>query len=145
MGLSATFQVVEVQIFNLYQKMRAEFFAQAEGPPDLRLFFPTTLADEYVDFWPGQSVSAIDAEDTSHMEPEKRELVQHLFAEMTSVLEDAHELAAKGQAQNKSLVRLRTIAENLATAANGVSALARSIDIVLGPQKPPRVRQHKGP
>ncbi len=98
-----------------------------------------------MDFWPGQSVSAIDAEDTSHMAPEKRELVQHLFAEITSMLEDAHELAAKGQAQNKSAVRLRIIAEGLAIAANGVLTLARSIDIILGPQKPPRARQHKGP
>ncbi len=125
--------------------MRAEFFAQAEGPPGSATVFSTTLADEFVDFWTSQSVSAIDAEDTSHMEPEKRELIQHLFAEMMSVLEDAHELAAKGQAQNKSAVRLRTIAEDLATAANGVLTLARSIDIVLSPQKPPGAKQHKGP
>lgn len=61
------------------------------------------------------------------------------------MLEDAHELAAKGQAQNKSAVRLRIIAKDLATAANGVLLLAGSIDIVLGPQKPPRAKQHKGP
>jgi len=128
-----------------YQKMQAELSAQAEGPPGSTTVLSTTLADEYVDFWPGRSVSTIDAEDTSYMAPEKRELVQYLFAEITSMLEDAHELAAKGQAQNKSAVRLRIIAKDLATAANGVLLLAGSIDIVLGPQKPPRAKQHKGP
>ncbi len=70
---------------------------------------------------------------------------KHLFAEITSMLEDAHELAAKGQAQNKLAVRLLTIAADIATAANGVVTLARSIDIVLGPRKPPRAKRHKGP
>lgn len=127
------------------QKMQAELFAQAEGAPGSTTVLSTTLADEHVDFWLSQSVSAIDAEDTSRMAPEKRKLVQHLFAEITSMLEDAHELAAKGQAQNKLAVRLLTLAADIATAANGVVTLARSIDIVLGPRKPPRAKRHKGP
>ena len=105
---------------------------------DLGLFCPPLFADEYMDFWLGQSVSAVDAEDTSRMAPEKREFVQHLFAEVTSMLEDAHELAANGQTQTSSVARVRATAKDLTTVANNLLALTGAIDAVLSLQKPPR-------
>lgn len=77
------------------------------------------------------------------MEPEQRELIRHLLAEITALLEKAHDCATKGQAHTPSTVGLCAIADDLAAAANGVLTLADAIDVVLGPRKQPRAKSSK--
>ncbi len=77
------------------------------------------------------------------MEPEQRELIRHLFAEITALLEEAHDCATEGQAQTRSAPRLRAIADDLTTAAHDVLALAGAIDVVLGPQRQTKAKPSK--
>ena len=65
------------------------------------------------------------------MDSECRDLVRRLFALATAVIEDAHELAVRGQSSRPGPRDYRNVARQLREAANNLVALARSAELVI--------------
>lgn len=75
------------------------------------------------------------------MDSGARERVQQLFVEITSLLEDAHKRAAKGQAKRVSAATLRALTQELSASANRLLTLAAAIDVILGGHESTKTRR----
>jgi len=65
------------------------------------------------------------------MDEDRGELVRHLMAEAAAMLEDAHELAIEGQAQDRSEQELMDVLGSLVETARGVGAVAGAVEVLL--------------
>ena len=81
---------------------------------------------------------ARDAFDT-----DRRDLIRHLFAEITARLEDAMEVAVAGQAPRATARQYRAHAQNLVRIADDLGRLARAAEIIAGPAQKVRARRRK--
>jgi dihydrodipicolinate synthase/N-acetylneuraminate lyase len=70
---------------------------------------------------------------TRDLEPDRRDLVQRLFADITSALEVAHAFASTGQSHALSPAEYARCAERLKAAISDVETLGAAIRVVLSP------------
>lgn len=109
--------------------------------PPPAILLSTPALDIPLDFCPAASVSATVSEEHYVMDSGARERVQQLFVEITSLLEDAHKRAAKGQAKRVSAATLRALTQELSASANRLLTLAAAIDVILGGHESTKTRR----
>ena len=67
------------------------------------------------------------------MDDDHRELVRHLFAAVTALIETAHEAATAGQSEALTARAYAGAARRLREAARGIAALAEAAAVIAGP------------
>jgi len=72
---------------------------------------------------------------TQDLLPDRRALIQHLFADITSALEIAHAFASTGQSSKLSPAEYGRCAERLQATTKDVSTLAAAVNVVLCPAR----------
>ena len=65
--------------------------------------------------------------------PGRRELIRHLFADITSALEIAHTIAATGQSSKLAHAEYARCAKRLQAATKDIVTLAAAVSVVLCP------------
>lgn len=64
------------------------------------------------------------------MDESRIELINGIFAELTALLEDAHEIAIKGQSRRLTPLQILENSNLIGTAAKDISKLAKTIAII---------------
>jgi len=67
------------------------------------------------------------------MEDDHRELVRHLFAAATDMIETAHETATAGQSEALSAEAYVAAAQRLRGVAGGIATLTEAAAVIAGP------------
>jgi hypothetical protein len=70
---------------------------------------------------------------TEALTPDRRDLIQQVFADITSALEVAHAFASTGQSHGLSPREYRRCAKRLQTAARDVGTLAAALPVLICP------------
>jgi len=70
---------------------------------------------------------------TEDLTPDRRDLIQQVFADITSALEVAHAFASTGQAHGLSPKEYRRCAQRLQTATQDVATLAAALPVLICP------------
>ena len=70
---------------------------------------------------------------TQDLTPDRRDLIQQVFADITSALEVAHAFASTGQAHGLSPMEYRQGAKRLQTATRDVATLAAALPVLICP------------
>ena len=76
------------------------------------------------------------------MDYDTREIVRHLHAEITGRLEQAHDLAIRGQSPDGRGVDQAEVATALLTVLDDLTILAKTVTILAG--TPPKRRRRRG-
>ena len=72
---------------------------------------------------------------TEDLTPDRRDLIQQVFADATSALEVAHAFASTGQSHGLSPLEYRQCAKRLQTAIQDVGTLAAALPMLICPTR----------
>jgi len=70
---------------------------------------------------------------TEDLTPDRRDLIQQVFADVTSALEVAHRIASTGQSHGLPPMAYRQCAQRLQAATRDVVTLAAALLVLIGP------------